>query len=246
MTTLDNSAVCHAFARDLGSPLTVKELSYNRFHHIIYDKNKICLSQSKLDPHQWPLAYNGSINIVTSSDVHGFIHGECTNSFCTSGASSFASVLDTIRLSSSISRDPVLVFDVCDAFFGSGVDPKEIADTMNKLKYDAMALGNHDLDIGLDHFATLLDTIQFPILSANAKVKGTSLPKLIMKELALGGESIRVCVIGYTTPEHNPLAGPDGLSFTLNDTDALVLDIATTKHIFQCDVQILLSHLGIN
>ena len=249
MASPKDSHICHSLARDMLT-MIVSDSS-----HVPVWQPKVVhpgttyrkrLTQSELDPLQWTPTHPGSIHIVTTSDVHGYIHGKCNDLLCSAGGASYlASVLETIRQSSMITRDPVLVLDGGDAFFGSGVEPREVAEVMNRLGYDAMALGNHDLDIGLEKFSDLVGYADFEVLAANAVVKGVDLPRHVVKELVVGDEVVRVCLIGFTTPEQNPLAGPDGLRFTRNRMESIVSDIIDNKRRLQCDIQIVMSHLGL-
>ena len=247
MASPKDSHVCHSLTRNMLTMFTSNSSHVPVWQPNVYSgsTDRKRLTQSELDPHQWPQTRPGSIHIVTTSDMHGYIHGKCSDNICSSGAPSLASVLETIRQTSMITRDPVLVLDGGDAFFGSGVEPREIAEVMNRLEYNAMALGNHELDIGLGKFTDLVGYVNFSVLAANAVVKGADLQRHIVKELVISGEVSRVCLIGYTTPEQNPLAGPDGLKFTHTSTEAIVSDIMNNKRHLRCDFHIVLSHLGL-
>ena len=44
------------------------------------------------------------------------------------------------------------------------------AEMMNKLEYDGMAVGNHEFDDGPETLRAFMDTVNFPVLMANANV----------------------------------------------------------------------------
>ena len=69
VASLDDPMECHFLSRDMLSPVT-RGLGKIPFVHIRRVKNTKAkrLSQSELDPHQWPIKFKGSINIFTSSD----------------------------------------------------------------------------------------------------------------------------------------------------------------------------------
>ncbi len=71
--------------------------------------------------------------------------------------------------------------------------------TMSALKYDAMAVGNHEYNFGLKVLEKARSEANFPWLSANTYDRGTSNPHYkpyIVKEVA----GVRVGILGLTTP----------------------------------------------
>ncbi|KAG3289873.1 5'-nucleotidase ecto [Ictidomys tridecemlineatus] len=83
---------------------------------------------------------------------------------------------------------------------------------MNALRYDAMALGNHEFDNGVEGLMNpLLKEVNFPILSANIKAKGPLASQIAglylpYKILSVGGESVGI--VGYTSKETPFLSNP--------------------------------------
>src|SRR6266550_5860229 len=76
-------------------------------------------------------------------------------------------------------------------------DPMMLA--MNALHYDAMAVGNHEYNFGLQVLEKARREAKFPWLSANTYDKGTAkthYPPYIVKEIA----GVRIGVLGLTTP----------------------------------------------
>ncbi|MCI0527475.1 MAG: metallophosphoesterase, partial [Nitrospira sp.] len=90
---------------------------------------------------------------------------------------------------------------------------------MNLIKYDAVVVGNHELDFGLTAFQNLNDLARFPFLSVNvvkAEVtpsslpdRGTlSLPTLTRPWILQEFEGIRVAILGLTTVETREILDP--------------------------------------
>ena len=52
-------------------------------------------------------------------------------------------------------------------------------DAMNRMGYDAVTLGNHEFDNGLDTLAVVLQNAHFPVLNANYDFTGTPLEKIV-------------------------------------------------------------------
>ncbi|MDA0419660.1 bifunctional metallophosphatase/5'-nucleotidase [Vibrio sp. sp1] len=137
---------------------------------------------------------------------------------------------------------------------------KANADLLNALKIDAMALGNHELDMGNEPVALFCQRTQFPLLAGNWDLYNESLKKIhrisdckdvysyqpdtqsaqyIVKEFH--GE--RVAIFGLSIDKMSDIANPDA------DTpfhSAIETAKATVKQIHSSGIKniILLSHLG--
>ncbi len=76
-------------------------------------------------------------------------------------------------------------------------DPMMLA--MNYMKYDAMVLGNHEFNFGLENLDKARSEAHFPILSANTVVEpgaGRPFPRYLVRKLA----GVNVAIVGLTTP----------------------------------------------
>ncbi|RKD30065.1 5'-nucleotidase C-terminal domain-containing protein [Thermohalobacter berrensis] len=85
--------------------------------------------------------------------------------------------------------------------------PNPMMDVMNFMGYDAMTLGNHEFNFGLDLIHKMVKEANFPILSANIynKEDGSNFVKpYLVKEI--GG--VKVGIIGLTTPNIPQWDGP--------------------------------------
>ncbi|XP_048701047.1 5'-nucleotidase isoform X2 [Caretta caretta] len=110
----------------------------------------------------------------------------------------------------------VLLLDAGDQYQGtvwfSYFKGREAARFMNFLGYDAMALGNHEFDNGLDGLLDpLLKNVNFSILSANIQASKSVASRITgyfqpYKILQVGSEKIGV--VGYTTKETSFLSNP--------------------------------------
>jgi 2',3'-cyclic-nucleotide 2'-phosphodiesterase (5'-nucleotidase family) len=71
----------------------------------------------------------------------------------------------------------VFLFDTGDMFTGmlSNLTRGEaLMEMMGGMKYDAMAIGNHEFDYGSDNFEKQMYRVPFPVLGANIFYKGTT------------------------------------------------------------------------
>lgn len=138
-----------------------------------------------------------TITVLHTNDMHGRIVEE-------------SSVIGTPKLAEVVkesrSQGTTLVLDSGDAFQGlpisNSTKGEDMATLMNEIGYDAMAIGNHEFDFGLDQLKKLKELLQFPLLSANTYVNGARLfeaSTIIDKNKEVVGDE--VVVIGVTTPE---------------------------------------------
>ncbi|WP_390625167.1 bifunctional metallophosphatase/5'-nucleotidase [Falsirhodobacter algicola] len=118
------------------------------------------------------------------------------------------------------------------------------AEFIDRIGYDAMAVGNHELDDGPEELAALADAVDTPLLAANMD---TSSEPLLTGKIAahvvleVGGEKIGV--IGLTPQDNDELASP-GPNLTFSAPAPAVqaeVDELTGQGI---DKIILLSHSG--
>uniref|UniRef100_A0A7N6AYM2 5'-nucleotidase n=1 Tax=Anabas testudineus TaxID=64144 RepID=A0A7N6AYM2_ANATE len=139
--------------------------------------------------------------------------GKCgSNGSCFAGVARRATVIKKIRNSES----NVLLLDAGDQFQGTVwfnyYKGAEAAHFMNKLRYDAMAFGNHEFDNGVEGLMKpFMEEIECPVVSANIKADRTLAPTfgksyLPYKILEVGGE--KVGVVGYTSRETPALSRP--------------------------------------
>ncbi|XP_054856548.1 5'-nucleotidase [Eublepharis macularius] len=158
------------------------------------------------------------LTILHTNDVHARVEqtsrdsGKCIGQDCYGGVARRATMVKRIRAS----QPHVLLLDAGDQYQGtvwfSYFKGWEVVRFMNLLRYDAMALGNHEFDNGVAGLLDpLLKNVNFPILSANIKasaelannITGYFLP---YKILNFGSE--RVGIVGYTTKETPVLSNP--------------------------------------
>ncbi|MCO6452954.1 MAG: 5'-nucleotidase C-terminal domain-containing protein [Caldilineales bacterium] len=84
-----------------------------------------------------------------------------------------------------------------------------IATMMNALDYDVMTIGNHEFDKGVEEFGQLVDSVDFPIVTANVDVSAEPLlagklpPNTVFE---MNGEKIGV--FGLTTEETSNISSP--------------------------------------
>ena len=119
---------------------------------------------------------------------------------------------------------------------------------MNMMKYDAVVLGNHEFDNGMDNLARLIDMSEFAWLSANYDFSNTVLKDKVKPYVVLKRDDVKIGVFGLTPKL-------EGLTSTENIEGAVYKDpIESAKAVVSelrsesvgCDVVVCLSHLGWN
>ncbi|XP_075410929.1 5'-nucleotidase [Tenrec ecaudatus] len=167
----------------------------------------------------WSSAGAWKLTILHTNDVHSRLEqtnedsGKCVNpSLCVGGVARLFTKVKQIRNS----EPNVLLLDAGDQYQGTiwftVYKGAEVVHFMNALSYNAMALGNHEFDNGVEGLMDpLLRNVKFPILSANIKAKGPLASQISglyfpYKILNVGREVVGI--VGYTSRETPFLSNP--------------------------------------
>jgi 2',3'-cyclic-nucleotide 2'-phosphodiesterase (5'-nucleotidase family) len=196
------------------------------------------------------------ITVVFSNDVHGgidrtearFMNDEFPPPL--GGGASAATLITQLRQEAQKQGEGFLLLDAGDIFsgtlIGSQTGGKAVIEYMNAVGYNAMSVGNHEFDQGLDNLKALIATAQFPVLSANL-LDSTGQPVDFVKPyIILEVNGLRVAIIGLTTHATRSMSSPSHLQ-GLQFGDEVQ---AATKAIAQARAEgaefvIALSHLGL-
>ena len=126
-------------------------------------------------------------------------------------------------------------------FFNGRVE----VDAMNRMKYDAITLGNHEFDNGIDTLAVVLKKAQFPILSSNYKLDKTPLFNLVKPYLILERGGLRIGILALDVNPKSLIIENNYKGLVYEDPIEKANVISTfLKKKEKCDVIICLSHLG--
>ena len=156
------------------------------------------------------------ITLLSTTDLHGNIYplDYNTNKPDARGLARVATVVKQIRRE----NPNLLLFDSGDTIQGTPLTfhhakvnnkpPDPMMTVMNDIGYDAIAVGNHEYEFGLDILNKARGEARFPWLSANTFKRGTDetyFQPYIVKQV--GG--VRIGIIGLTTPGMPSLDDPD-------------------------------------
>lgn len=188
--------------------------------------------------------------IIHTNDVHGRILEE-------KGVIGDAKAAAVIKEERSKVKNTIVV-DAGDAFQGlpisNSTKGEDRANIMNQVGYDAMAVGNHEFDFGMDQAIKYKETLNFPLLSANTYVNGARVfeaSTIVDKTPTVVGDEF--VVIGVTTPETAIKTHPkniEGVTFAdpINEVNK-VIDEVEARALADNRVYnnyIILAHLGVD
>lgn len=150
-----------------------------------------------------------TITIVHTNDLHAHVEPTSIRRVLYGGYARQATLIKQARAT----HKNVLVLNAGDTFQGTLYfnTYEGLADLafMNVVKYDAMAVGNHEFDRGPAALATFASLATFPLLSANLDLSGEPLLKgKIAPSAVTMVDGEKVGLVGCTTPELPDISSP--------------------------------------
>ena len=202
-------------------------------------------------PAESPKSEEKDTVILHTNDVHGRIVEE-------KGVIGDAKLATVIEKEREKGNQTTLVVDAGDAFQGlpisNSTKGEARAKILNEMGYDAMAVGNHEFDFGLDEAKKYKEILNFPLLSSNTYVNGARLfeaATIVDKNKAVAGDEF--VVIGVTTPETATKTHPKnvkGVTFTepIAEVNKVIEEIQAKALAEGKDYKhyVVLAHLGVD
>ena len=152
------------------------------------------------------------ISLLSSTDLHGniFPHDYYTAKSAPRGLAKVATLIQEARRQNPNS----LLLDCGDTIQGATLEtvhqmavragkttqPDPMMAVMNYLRYDAMAMGNHELNYGLKNMLTARSQATFPWLSANTRLAAGASVKPFQGWIVKTVAGVKIGIIGLTTP----------------------------------------------
>ena len=143
----------------------------------------------------------------------------------------------------------LLLFDSGDFFQGSAYFTMFKGEVevglMNRMGYDAVMIGNHEFDAGLEEMARIFRMATFPIVCANYDFTGTPVEGLVKPYIIIKRNGVKIGVFGIGKKMEGLVAAKNCVGVKYLDPAKVALETATMlKEEKKCDVVICISHLG--
>ena len=208
-------------------------------------------AESPSAPAESPKSEEKDTVILHTNDVHGRIVEE-------KGVIGDAKLATVIEQERAKTNQTTLVVDAGDAFQGLPISNSSKGEArakiLNEMQYDAMAVGNHEFDFGLDEAKKYKEILKFPLLSSNTYVDGARLfqaSTIVDKNKDVEGDEF--VVIGVTTPETATKTHPKnvkGVTFTepIEEVNKVVEEVQAKAKAEGKDYKhyVVLAHLGVD
>ncbi len=187
--------------------------------------------------------------ILHTTDLHGRIVNDVTERPDDRAEAGMLRAATLIRAARA--REPqALLMDVGDTFQGAPASfysqGRVMADVLNHLNYDAVALGNHEFDWGHAALGRWAEALKHPLLCANWGARlGAPAPRArpwMIREI----DGVRVAVVGLTTPGVPTWSPPETLGdWTIESSIPALERVMPDVRRERPDVMILLAHQGL-
>jgi len=150
------------------------------------------------------------ISILETTDIHGVIlpYDYIEKEELNASLASSCTYVKQIRKE----KDEVILLDNGDNLQGQPavyyynfvdtVSPHLLAEAMNYMEYDAVTVGNHDVETGHSVYDRLVKEYKFPLLAANAVDISTGKPYFKPYQI-IRKSGLKIAVLGLVTPTIN-------------------------------------------
>lgn len=188
------------------------------------------------------IGFAAEVVILHTSDTHGKISPVEYN-----GVKNMGGFSKRVNFVNEIRQEHknVLLLDSGDYFQGSlyyRLDHgKDIAKLLPEIKYDAIALGNHEFDDGIKILKRNIKLSKTQFLSANVHFKDKYLKKTVKPYIIKEFDGEKFLIIGVTTSQLSNLADTNGVTVT-DPIKEIQKIIGTINY----DKLIVLSHCGLD
>lgn len=194
-------------------------------------------------------AQTKQLTILHTNDTHSQIYPLTPNLTDTMLAGRGGFIRRIEMLKEERKKDPeLLLFDSGDFSQGSPYYTIYKGDVetklMNMMHYDAVTIGNHEFDFGLQNMARIFRLAKFPIVCANYDFTGTELASIVKPYVILKRKGLKIGVFGLAPKLDGLVMEQNYLSVVYKDPVAVAQKMVNELETQKCDLIICLSHLG--
>ena len=187
------------------------------------------------------------LTILHLNDTHSHIEPQRGGKFDgMGGVIEQAAFIDSVRCAEGV-RNVMLLhagdFSQGTSYFTTFAGDIEI-DVLNAMDFDAVCLGNHEFDNGMDELARRLGNVDMPVVCANYDFSSTPLAHLISPYVILKKARKKIGIIGLLTDVSTVVSSE--IASSLKYQDPAETADAYGKELKEkgCDLVIALTHLG--
>lgn len=198
-------------------------------------------------PYEISADVKGKLVILHTNDTHGADAADEGKVIGTAGVAQ-------LKKDFEAAGAEVLLFSAGDAIMGKPLVSESKGDAaikfMNAAGYDAMTVGNHEMDFGYENLKALVKTAEFSILSATVLDEKTSKPVFEGNKIFTTESGLKVGVFGLSTPETLTKADASkmpGITFPQGEelVKAAQAQVDALKK-EKVDIIVCLGHLGVD
>ena len=189
-----------------------------------------------------------NLTILHTNDTHSHIDplrsGEESG---LGGVIERAAYIDSVR--SAVGKRNMLLVDAGDFSQGSSyftmLHGDLEVDLINAMRYDAVCLGNHEFDNGLEELERRVKKLRCPVVCANYEFRDSDLSRLVKPYAIIRRGGFKIGFIGLLTDLTRVVDRPiaDRISY-LDPIEVTNRYADYLKNVKHCDLVICLSHLG--
>lgn len=195
-------------------------------------------------------AQNKDLVIIHMNDTHSHLEPERKGSLRDHGGIvERAAYIDSVR--NEVGKKNVLLLHAGDWNQGTSYYTKfkgflEV-ELLNTIKYDAICLGNHEFDNGIEDLAARVRKIKSPVLCANYDFSGSPLEKVIKPYTIVRKAGMKIGIFGLITDLSKVVSSEVGANLKKLDYVEVANRMARyLKEEKNCDMVIALTHIGYN
>jgi len=190
------------------------------------------------------------VQLLHTDDIHGHLDADIVQSASSSfRAGGMAQLAGQVALFRARAPQRTVLVDAGDAWQGTFISNtnkgEAVTKAMNLMRYDALAVGNHDFDWGQDVLAQRAKDAAFPFLAANVIETRTGRAPAYLKAFEVRDLGItRVGIIGLTNPGSATIVKATsvaGLQFQPAAESVRPLIVEVQK---QADIIVVVAHIG--
>jgi 5'-nucleotidase/UDP-sugar diphosphatase len=193
------------------------------------------------------------IQLLHTDDIHGHLDADIVqsaNAGPTFRAGGMAQLAGQVAVFRARAPERTLLVDAGDAWQGTFISNankgEAVTKAMNLMRYDALAVGNHEFDWGQDVLAQRAKEATFPFLAANVieATTGASpsyLKPFVVKDLGIA----RIGIVGLTNPGSATIVKATSVTGLRFQTAADSVRPLMAEVQRQADIIVVVAHIGL-